>query len=88
MELSTLATYVKQALTLMLMLSLPVVVTVGLVGLTVAFLQAITQVQDQTISFGIKLIAAIVVIALMSSWLGNELFTFADGLFAAITRIK
>lgn len=88
MESFTLAAYVKQALMLILMLSLPVVVVVGLVGLAVAFLQAITQVQDQTIAFGIKLIAATVVIALMSGWLGGELFTFADGLYGAIAHIK
>jgi type III secretion protein S len=86
MELPTLATYLKQALTLILLLSLPVVITVGLVGLLVAFVQAITQVQDQTIAYGIKLITAAVVIAVSASWLGNELLTFADTLFAAIVR--
>ena len=88
METFNLAFFVKQALMLILMLSLPVVVVVGLVGLAIAFLQAITQVQDQTIAFGIKLIAATVVIALMSGWMGGELFTFADSLYASIVHIK
>ena len=88
MALPSLATYVKQALTLILVLSLPVVVTIGLVGLAVAFVQAITQIQDQTVGFAIKLMAAILVIALMSGWLGNELYTFADGLFTAIGSIR
>lgn len=88
MEIFNLAFFVKQALMLILMLSLPVVVVVGLVGLAIAFLQAITQVQDQTIAFGIKLIAATVVIALMSGWMGGELFTFADSLYGSIVHIK
>jgi len=87
-EAFNLAFIVKQALMLILMLSLPVVVVVGLTGLAIAFLQAITQVQDQTIAFGIKIIAATVVIALMSGWLGGELLTFADSLYGYIAHIR
>ena len=88
MELTTLVTYVKQALILVLLLSLPAVLVASLVGLGVAFMQAITQVQDQTISFGIKLVAVIVALALTSVWLGAELFNFADQLFASIQNIR
>lgn len=88
MELPTLVTYVKQALLLMLWLSLPPVIVASVVGLAISFLQAITQVQDQTISFGIKLMAAMLAIALTSAWLGGELMNFADQLFGAIQNIK
>ena len=88
MELNSLANFVKQALTLILLLSMPVVVVIGAVGLLVAFLQAITQVQDQTISFGIKLIAAVLVIAVISGWMGNEVFSFSEALFAAIANVR
>ena len=88
MELADLATAVKQALLLVLWLSLPAVLTAAVVGLVVAFLQAITQVQDQTISFGIKLVAVIGALALTSVWLGGELYNFADRMFAAIQNIR
>lgn len=88
MELVTLVTLVKQALLLVLWLSLPPVLAASVVGVAVALLQAVTQVQDQTISFGIKLLAAIVAIALTSSWLGAELLNFAEQLFAMIADIK
>jgi type III secretion protein S len=88
MELTTMGAYVKQALLLVLLLSMPVVISVGVVGLVVAFLQAVTQVQDQTIAFGIKLVVAIATLAFMSGWLGSEMFTFADSLFAAIASVK
>jgi type III secretory pathway component EscS len=39
-------------------------------------------------AFGIKLVVAVIVIALMSGWLGGELFTFADGLFASIALVR
>ena len=57
-------------------------------GLGIAFLQAITQVQDQTIAFGVKLLAVILAIALTSAWLGGELMNFADQLFASIQNIR
>ena len=88
MELATLVTYVKQALLLMLWLSLPGVLAASVVGLGVAFLQAITQVQDQTISFGIKLVAAILAIAFTSAWLGSELLNFADRMLASVQDIR
>lgn len=88
MELAALVTYVKQALLLVLWLSLPPVLVASIVGLAIALLQAVTQVQDQTISFGIKLLAAMAAIALTSAWLGAELMNFADQLFASIADIK
>jgi len=88
MEVAALVTYVKQALLLVLWLTLPPVLVASIVGLAIAMLQAVTQVQDQTISFGIKLLATMVAIALTSVWLGAELMNFAGQLFASIADIK
>ena len=88
MEIAALTTFVKQALLLVLWLSLPAVLVASIVGLAIAFLQAITQVQDQTISFGVKLLAVILAISLTSTWLGGELMSFADRLFGAIQNIR
>lgn len=86
MDAASLAAYLKQALLLVLVLSLPTVLTIAVVGLVVALLQAVTQVQESSIGFGIKLIAGIVVLALTAQWAGAELVHFVDGLFAAIAR--
>jgi type III secretion protein S len=88
MALEQFATYVQQALLLVLWLSLPAVLAAGIVGLGVAFLQGITQVQDQTISFAIKLVAAVGAIALTSAWLGGELLSFAQRMFDAIPNVR
>ncbi len=80
-------TFLKQALGLVLMLSLPAVIVIALVGLVVALVQAVTQVQESSIGFGIKLIAGVAVIALTSQWMGNALFNFIESIFAAIPRI-
>jgi type III secretion protein S len=85
MDAPTLTTFLKQGLVLTLLMSMPTVVTIAVIGLVVALVQAVTQVQEQAIGFGIKLIAAVVVIALTSQWMGAQLLNFVDAIFIAIT---
>jgi type III secretion protein S len=80
-----LITFLKQGLVLVLLMSMPTVAVIAVIGLVVALLQAVTQVQEQAIGFGIKLIASVVVIALTSQWMGAELLNFVDAIFVAIT---
>lgn len=76
------ATY--SALTLVLWLSLPVVLTSAIVGLGTAIVQAVTQIQDQGVSQAVKLIAVFVVLALTSKWVATEIFHTADQLFTSV----
>jgi type III secretion protein S len=87
MDAANLTTFLKQGLALVLLLSLPIVLTIAVVGLAVALVQAVTQVQESAIGFGIKLIAGVAVIALTSQWMGSELYNFIDSIFTAIARI-
>jgi type III secretion protein S len=88
MDPGTLITFVKQALMLTLLMALPTVLVVAITGLLVAFLQAVTQVHDQTTPFAIKLVAAIAMLALSSAWLGGEMFNFAEQLMLAIPGVR
>jgi type III secretion protein S len=87
MELINLTTFLKQALGLVLMLALPSVIVIAVAGLIVALVQAVTQVQESSIGFGIKLIAGVAVIAVTSQWMGNALYNFIESIFTAIPRI-
>jgi len=66
---------------LVLMLSLPAIIVASSVGLMVSLVQAITQVQDQTISFAVKLVALVVTLLLTSRWVGGEIYNYAQNLF-------
>lgn len=77
-----------QALILTLWLSLPAVATSAIVGLLVGLLQAVTQIQDQSLSYVSKLVAVFVVIALTARWMGGELFQFGENLFHLIPLIS
>jgi len=62
---------------LVLMLSMPAIVVASLTGLLVSLFQAITQLQEQTLSFGVKLFSVIITILLTAGWLGGELIRFS-----------
>ena len=50
-----------EAMTLATVLSLPPILVASVVGIVVSLLQALTQVQEQTIAFAVTLIAVAVV---------------------------
>ena len=70
-----------QSMLLVMVLSLPPIIVASVVGIVVSLLQALTQVQEQTLSFAIKLIAVAITIAAMAGLLGSEMVNFADKLF-------
>ena len=51
--------YAMKALYLVLMLSMPPIVVASLIGILLSLIQAITQLQEQTLTFGVKLIAVV-----------------------------
>ena len=84
MDTTTLLELTSRMLVLVVLLSLPVVVTSVVVGLIIGLLQAVTQIQDQSIAYGAKLVAAIAVIAVTAAWSGSELLQFARQIFEGI----
>ena len=80
--------YTVQAVYLILLLSmLPIVVAV-FVGLMVSLFQALTQIQEQTLSFAVKLIAVSLTLLLSVNWLGAELYNYAIRIFEIIETVE
>ena len=73
--------FTKEALWLVLLLSAPPVIAATVVGLVVAILQAVTQIQEQTVQFLAKLIVVALTIFATGSTLGGALYYFADRVF-------
>jgi type III secretion HrpO family protein len=71
----------KHALLLTLILSGPPVGAAALVGLLVAFLQAATQLQEQTFAYALKFFTIVVTLFITASLIGGTLYTFADRIF-------
>lgn len=70
-----------QALYLVLIISLPPIIVASLIGIIVSLLQAITQLQEQTLTFGIKLVAVIITLFFMGTWLSGILLKYSDDIF-------
>lgn len=81
MNEATIIEVTLQALIMVLLLSLGPILVAATVGILVSLVQAVTQVQDQTISFAVKLVAVIVTIILTARWVGGETYNFALKLF-------
>ena len=69
---------VTQALWLVLILSAPPIAVASLVGLLVALVQAVTQVQEQTFQFALKLVAVVLTLFATASLLGGTLLQYAN----------
>ncbi len=75
-----------QALLLILILSGPPILISMVFGLTVAIFQAATQIQEQTLSFTVKLIAVIMTLLLMGGFLTAQVMQFAANIFQNFHR--
>ncbi|WP_195812359.1 type III secretion system export apparatus subunit SctS [Xylophilus rhododendri] len=78
--------FTSQAMLVCLLVSLPAIVSSALIGLLVAFLQAVTSLQDASISHGIKLLVVSAVIAVTASWSGAQMVDFSQALLQAAFR--
>ena len=74
----------RQTLTLMLMLSTPVLLAGLTIGLIVSVLQAVTQIQEQTLSFVPKIIGMVLVAIIAMPWLVSKLMTFSAQMFGPL----
>jgi flagellar biosynthetic protein FliQ len=66
----------SDALTLLLMISMPVLGVVLGVGLVVSIFQAITQIHEATLAFVPKLVAAVAVFAIAGPWMVTTLVDY------------
>lgn len=82
MNTATIIHYAGTAVVLVLLLSLPPIIVATVVGVLVSLIQALTQIQEQTLPFAVKLIAVIVVMMATAPWLGAQLEQYTLRIFA------
>lgn len=74
--------YANQSLYLVLMISLPPILIASVIGILLSLIQAVTQLQEQTLTFGVKLIAVVVTIFILGGWMAGEIFRFGEETFS------
>ncbi len=84
MDAQQVLTVGQQGLTLLLMVAAPVLLVVLVVGLVVSVFQAATQINEATLSFVPKVIAAAAVLALAGPWMLSTLVEYIRSTLMAI----
>ena len=72
----------RNALIVALIISAPILGIGVLVGLAISLIQAVTQIQDQTVSIVPKIVAMIGVAILFVPWLTQRIVEYSQQLFA------
>ena len=76
-----------QAMELAMKIALPLL-GVGLaLGLIVSIFQAVTQIQEQTLSFIPKILAVVLVVVVAGPWMLDQLIAYTQDLYAAIPEL-
>ena len=73
--------YTVEAISIMMLLSLLPIVIATLIGLLVSLFQALTQIQEQTLSFTVKLVAVIMTLIFLGGFLSAQIMQFANTIF-------
>jgi flagellar biosynthesis protein FliQ len=74
----------QQALTVMLLLAAPMLLTSLVVGLIISVLQAATQINEMTLSFIPKLIATMAALIIAGPWMLTYFVDYLRRLFESI----
>ena len=77
---------VQQAIWTIIVASGPAVGAAMFVGVVIALLQALTQVQEMTLTFIPKILVMLIVVAATGSFMGAHIFAFTEVLYGRIER--
>jgi flagellar biosynthetic protein FliQ len=68
----------RQTVELILVLSLPTLLTALVIGLAISVLQAVTQVSEMTLTFIPKMIGVMVVLLLLLPWMMSKMMAYTE----------
>jgi flagellar biosynthetic protein FliQ len=87
MNQDTVVSLATQAMTLALEIGGPILLVGLAIGLAVSLFQAVTQIQEQTLSFIPKIIGLAILIVILGPWMLNQLVAFSTNLWTSIPTL-
>jgi flagellar biosynthetic protein FliQ len=78
---------VSQAIRVTLMLASPMLIGALVVGVLVSIFQAVTQINEQTLSFIPKILVIIAALVIFSPWMMETMVTYTQDLFISIPEL-
>jgi len=88
MNQAELLDYAQKCLIIVLRLSLLPILVATVIGLIVSLLQALTQIQEQTLGFAVKLVAISLTIMFAASWMGSEMLLYTQEIFTRFAFLR
>ena len=87
MDAPEVVSIMREGIRVLMLISAPMMLTALVVGLTVSLIQALTQVQEMTLTFVPKIISMLVMMMLVLPFMIQTLQDYTDNLFARIASI-
>lgn len=87
MNQDTVVNLATQAMSLALKVAGPLLLAGLVVGLLVSIFQAVTQIQEQSLSFIPKIIAVAVIVVVLGPWMLGQLISYAESLYMSIPQL-
>ncbi len=87
MTSATTVTLVGQAIVLIAELSGPILIGTLVVGLVISLFQAVTSIQEFTLTFLPKLLVVALILALSGHWMITEITDYTTQLFSLIPKL-
>jgi flagellar biosynthetic protein FliQ len=81
MTLDSATELVRQTLILALLVSAPMLLIGLVVGILVSLVQAVTQIQEQTLTFVPKIAAMVAAAIFLMPWIGTRLLEYSAAMF-------
>jgi flagellar biosynthetic protein FliQ len=79
--------FTQNALMITLILAAPILFVSLLVGILVSLFQAATQINEVTLTFIPKIIGVSLILALLGSWMGQQLLAFTARAFTNLANL-
>ena len=87
MNQDTVVSLATQAMMLALKIAGPMLIAGLIIGLLVSIFQAVTSIQEQSLSFIPKVIGVAVLIVVLGPWMLDQLVGYAQNLYLAIPSL-
>jgi flagellar biosynthetic protein FliQ len=87
MDTDTVVTLSTQAMSLALKISIPLLGVGLVIGVLISIIQAVTSIQEQTLSFIPKVLAMAIVLVIGGPWMLNQLLSYTSDLWTSIPNM-
>ena len=88
MDTDTVVSLATQAMSLALKISIPLLGVGLIVGVLISIVQAVTSIQEQTLTFIPKILVTAAVIIVGGPWMLDQLIVYAHDLYTSIPQMS